>query len=137
MSTIAELREGIAVNLRTISGLAATALAAADPHAPYAYVLPSPTFIDFDSAFMRGADEYHFTVRVIAALAADQQGAQVLLDGYLNPSGATSVKAAIEADSTLGGKAFDLRVQSASNYGTFIVNDVAFLGAEFSVQVFA
>lgn len=136
MSTIAELREGLAVRLRTISGLASTATAPANAQPPYAYVLPSAPFITFDTSFNRGADEYQFTVRVIVG-AVDQQGSQLLLDAYLAPSGSTSVKAAIEADETLGGKAFDLRVQSVSNYGAFIVNESTYLGAEFSVQVYA
>lgn len=136
MSTIAELREGLAVRLRTISGLSSTATAPANAQPPYAYVLPAPSFITFDTAFMRGCDEYLFTVRVIVA-AVDQQGSQILLDAYLAPSGSTSVKTAIEADSTLGGKAFDSRVESVSNYGTFIVNEAAYLGAELSVRVFA
>jgi hypothetical protein len=47
------------------------------------------------------------------------------------------VKAAIEKDKTLGGKAFDCRVTNLRSYQQLIVADVTYLAAEFVVQVFA
>lgn len=136
MSTITELRDGLATRCATISGLASTGTAPANLVPPYALVLPGSPFIEFDENFGGDFDQYHFTVRVVVG-KVDEQGAQLNLDAYLAASGSSSVRAAIKADRTLGGKATDLRVQSVSNYGVFVINEASYLGAEFSVQVFA
>lgn len=136
MSTVAELREGLAVRLRTINGLASTATAPANAQPPFAYVLPGTPFIEWDESFNRGLDKYNFTVRIIVG-AVDQQGSQLLLDAYLNPDGTSSVKAALNADRTLGGKAFDLRASTVSAYGVFMENEAHYLGCEIAVVVYA
>ena len=67
----------------------------------------------------------------------DERTAQNLLDGYCNPSGATSIKAAIESNRTLGGQANDLRVTEMRNYSSLPVGEITYLAAEFVVTVFA
>jgi hypothetical protein len=60
------------------------------------------------------------------------------LDGYCDPSSSTSLKRAIQVDRQLGGKAFDLRVQSMSGYGPIILDDgITYLSADFAVEVIA
>ena len=45
------------------------------------------------------------------------------------------MKTALEADTTLGGKAFDLRVTEMSNYQALTIGDTQYLAATFSVTV--
>ncbi len=134
MTILASLRTGLAANVSTVTGLACTATIPADIAPPFAMVLP--TSKDFHGSFGTDFGEYAFTVRVLVGLPGDT-GAQLLLDDYLATSGTTSVKAAIESDRTLGGYADDLQVLRWSNYGVFQMNESTYLGAEFSVQVFA
>jgi hypothetical protein len=96
-----------------------------------------PPTITYDLAFARsGGDEYEFIVMVIVG-RVDERSAQNRLDGYCTGTGAGSVKAAIESNKTLGGKAFDCRVTNLRNYQQLIVGDVTYLAAEFVVQVYA
>jgi hypothetical protein len=52
--------------------------------------------IDFDQAMHRGMDEARFTCAVLVATSDDKAG-QANLDAYLAGSGASSIKAALEA----------------------------------------
>jgi len=59
------------------------------------------------------------------------------LDGYIQPTGSQSVKAAIESDRSLSGEIYDLRVASSNSIGSITINDQTYLAAEFTVTVFA
>jgi hypothetical protein len=133
-TTVAELRAGLATNLATISGLRTSAFIPDNPSPPIAIVVPQR--IDFDQAMGRGMDEYSFDIVVIANRMSERT-AQTTLDGYCNPSGALSVKTALEIDKTLGGKAFDLRVTDMSTYTALALGETTYLAATFSVTVIA
>src|SRR3989304_8197476 len=107
MATVAEIREGLRANLATITGCQVSAYMLSQPTTPCLYVVPGD--IEFDQAMQRGMDRWTFRVVALAGLASDI-GAQKKLDEFLAPSGATSVKAAGEADRTLGGVVDALRV---------------------------
>jgi hypothetical protein len=135
MATLSELRAGIATNLATISGLRTTATVPDQINPPIAVVMPNT--ITYDTAFARsGGDEYEFLVMVIVG-RVDERSAQNKLDAYASSSGNSSVKAAIEKDKTLGGKAFSLRVTNLRNYNQVTVGDVTYLSAEWVVQVYS
>lgn len=132
--TVSAIRSGLATRLGTISGLRTSATVPESPDPPVAIVIPGS--ITFDTTFVRGMDEYEFTVLLLVG-RVDSRTAQNSMDGYCNPSGATSIKAAIEGDKTLGGAAFDCRVTSMRNYQQTLVGDTSYLSAEFVVQVYA
>lgn len=134
MAALADLRTGIAQNLAAITGLRTSAFVPDDPKPPVAIVMPDN--ITFDKAFGRGLDEYRFTVLVIVGKVSDR-ASQSRLDGYCNPTGASSIKTALEADTTLGGRCADLRVTEMRNYQSLTVGDTTYLAAEFVVQLFA
>jgi hypothetical protein len=134
MATISQMRTGLATNLATISGLRTAATMPDNPNPPIAIVMPQG--ISFDTSFGRGLDTYEFVVLVIVG-RVDERTAQNLLDGYCNPTGATSIKTALESDRTLGGQAQDLRVTEMRNYSSVPVGEVTYLAAEFVVSVFA
>lgn len=134
MATLSAMRTALAANLASISGLRTAATMPDQPNPPIAIVMP--TSVSYDTAMGRGLDTYEFTVLVIVG-RVDERTAQNLLDGYCNPSGATSIKAAIESNRTLGGQANDLRVTEMRNYSSLPVGEITYLAAEFVVTVFA
>jgi hypothetical protein len=134
MTALSDLRSGLATRLATITGLRASATIPDNPQPPVAVVVPSR--IIYDTAFGRGSDDYDFSVTIIVGRVHDRTS-QTNLDAYCASSGSASVKAAIEADRTLGGKALDCRVTQMTNQGFLSIGDVTFHTAEFNVSVIA
>lgn len=134
MPTFTELRTGLATNLATITGLRTANLIPDQVNPPIAIVTPES--ITYDTSFARGLDEYNFTILVVVHRVAERS-AQSSLDAFCNPTGATSIKTAIESDRSLGGKAQTLRVTDLRTYQALSVGDVDYLAAEFSVVVYA
>jgi hypothetical protein len=86
---------------------------------------------------MRGGLVTHiFVVSVVVGRSAERT-AQRALDGFLSYEGATSVRAALEADRSLGGVVQNLLVESASNISTMDGNDATYLMVDFRVVVYA
>jgi len=133
MAAIADIRDGIANNLSTISGLRTTETVPDNPQPPVAIIQPSS--IDYDLTFRRGLDQYNFLVTVIVGRASERR-AQQLLDLYCAGTGSSSVKLAIESNRTLAGVIQDLRVIAMRNYGTISVGEQTYLAAEFDVVVY-
>jgi hypothetical protein len=75
-----------------------------------------------------------FTVSVIVGRAAERT-AQNLMDTYLSYD--SGIRAAIEADTSLGGYAQTLIVEEASNISTVDANDTTYLTVDFRVIVYA
>lgn len=137
MATIAAIREGIATNLKTHLGASTVQVSPymlENPTPPTIQVM-GPDVIEYDQAFQRGMDDMLIIVQGFAGGPSDR-GAQVKLDQWLAPSGATSVKAAIELDNTLAGLVFNVRVISASGYRIYNLDSRGpALGADWTVSV--
>lgn len=132
-ATLAQIRTGLAANLASITGLAQSAYVLSNPTPPAAEIEPGA--VEYDQAFGRGHDRWAMTVRVFVGLTTDI-GAQKRLDTYLAPSGATSVKTALESDLTLGGTVQDLHVTGCSGYRVYPRQGQApVLGAEWQLTV--
>lgn len=134
MTALTDLRNGLSTRLATITGLRSSAYIPDNPQPPVAIVMPGR--IQYDTAFGRGSDEYQFTIMVIVGRVADRNS-QTTLDAYCASSGSASIKAAIEGDRSLGGKALDCRVTEMTNQGSLAIGDVTYHTAEFSVTVIA
>lgn len=130
MSTVSDIRKGLADNLSAIEGLRVSDVMVDAPRPPQAVI--TPLRVDYDLNARRGADEYQFVVTLLVG-RADSRTAQNSLDAYV--VGPNSVKAAIEADRTLGGAANTCRVIEMRNYGAVSVGDTLYLGCEFLVEV--
>lgn len=130
MATLSELREGVATQLQTISGLRTYSYQPMAARPPMAFVLPDT--VDYDLDNFRGADRTNLAVTVMVALT-DDRAAQATLDDYV--FGDNSVKKAIEADRTLGGVADTCRVVEMRNYGSITFGDQQYIGCEFVVEV--
>ena len=128
------MRTGLATNLATIAGLRTSDYVPDDPKPPVAVVMP-PT-IKFDLAMGRGLDEYEFVVTVIVGRQSER-AAQRLLDSLCAPTGAGSIKTAIESNRSLAGQCQDLRVTEMRRISSLIIDQITYLAAEFTVQVYA
>jgi hypothetical protein len=134
MASISELRDGIAANLRTISGLRVSAEIPEGVNPPNAIVVFDR--VQYHQSYKNGMASYAFTVQVIVS-RVEERNAQRYLDAYCSTTGSSSVLLAVESDKTLGGKAFDTYVSEMSSYGSINIQDNTYLAAEFQVQVLA
>lgn len=134
MALLTDLRNGLAANLATISGLRIQAWQPDNINPPAAFIFPQG--VSFDNAFNRGMNTYTFVVTVVVARQSERSS-QNALDTYVSGTGANSVKRALESDKTLGGKAFDVRVTDVRNYGELAAGEVTYLSAEFVVLCYA
>ena len=75
-----------------------------------------------------------FSVLVLVSRADDRSG-QKALDGYMTPTGTTSIKAAIETDRTLGGEVSSAAVVGWSEPQEYEIAGISYLGVEFTVEV--
>lgn len=132
--SVSAMRNRMAVNLSRINGLRTSDYVPDDPKPPVAVVMP-PT-IKYDLAFGRGLDEYEFVITVIVGKQSER-AAQRLLDSLCAPTGAGSVKTALEYDRFLAGECQDLRVTEMRRISSLIIDQITYLAAEFTVQVYA
>lgn len=135
MANLKDIRDGLETRLATIAGLRAHDTIPDQINVPCA-IVGAPETIQYDHTMGRGTDRYTIPVRVYAGRASERAG-QDKIDGYLAGSGANSIKAAIEADRTLGGVAHSTRVTEARGYGTYPIAGVEYLGVEFVVDIIA
>ena len=135
MASLTSIRSGIATNLGNISSIVVFGFVP-DSIEPPTAVVGVVDNIEYDSTMQRGADAYTITIYLYVS-RVDAQDSQETLDSYLASSGANSVKAQVESDVTLGGVASSVRVVEADNYGVYTVNNIDYLGVEFSVEVIA
>jgi len=133
MTTVSELREGLATNLRTVAGLRVSAEIPDQPNPPQAVV--QLRSVDYDGSFQRGMTTYNFIITVLVGRVAERE-AQRRLDAYVS-NGASSIKLAAEIDKSLGGKAFDVRISEMTNIGAVLLGETSYLSADFTATVYA
>lgn len=136
-TTIADIREGLtAAIVAGVSGANCTGYMHASGTPPL-FEIEVDT-IDYHASMGAGYVMYQFVVRGLVNLGSDV-GAQVNLDTYMNPSGTNSLKAAIEADKTLGGVVDTLKVTNVTRTAVYSAQQgqTSYLGAEWAVEVYA
>lgn len=130
---VASVMDGLATRLRTISGLRVFAYPP-DAIAPPAAVVSYPEPLEWDVT-MGPSPVDHATVSVHVAVGrVSDRAARDKLASYMAGSGASSVKAAIEADGTLGGAADSTSVVSVTGLDLNI-GGVAYVAATFTCDV--
>jgi len=95
-----------------------------------------PDTIEYWGGFAGGNVQQTFTVTVIVGRTSDR-AAQKTLYTYSAYDGASSVRAAIEADRTLGGVAQTSIVNSAGNIRMLQQADATYLAIDFNITVHA
>lgn len=134
-ATLAQIRTGLANALAVIPDVQVSAYLLDRPEPPTLMVV-GPSEITPHRAMANGLAEWTITVQGFVGAVADR-GSHVRLDLWLDESGTTSVRAAIEADPSLGGVVQSTVVTSISGYGKANLPDRAeVLGCEWTVQVF-
>lgn len=131
MATLGQVRDGLQTRLATISGLRTHATWPDTVNPPAALVRPLGS--TFDQRYGNGT-VIHFEIVLVLQLGT-LRTAQDALDAYLDPSGASSIVAAIEGDRTLGGYADTLAVLGWHDYGGLEIGTVAYLGVKFDCDV--
>jgi hypothetical protein len=134
MASIAQLRSGLATALGTLPGVRVYQSLPDEVNVPAALV--SFEKVTFDKASGRAVAVYTFKVTIAVGRTVERV-AQSNLDLYVDQSSKQSVKVALEADPTLGGVAYDVYVPELSAYGGITLNGIDYLGAEFSVTIYA
>ncbi len=135
MADLALITAGIKTRLATISGLHVSSEVPDQINYPAAW--PRLTHVVYNEDF--GGD-ITLVFEVNLAVAGAQVGlarGQALLWPYLNPTGASSIKAAIEAGPTLGGSADSVAVGSVADISTYELNGVPYVGAKLQLEVYA
>lgn len=135
MASLTNIRNELKNNLANITSLSVYGYVP-DSIEPPTAIIGVMDAIDYDASMQRGADKYEIPIYLYVS-RVDAQDSQETLDGYLASSGASSVKAQVESDSSLNGEAQSVRVVSASNYGVYTINNIDYLGVEFIVEVIA
>ena len=135
MANLSSIRSGIATNLENISSLTVFGFVP-DSIEPPTAVVGVVDNIEYDSTMARGADTYSIPVFLYVS-RVDAQDSQDTLDAFLASTGSSSVKAQVESDITLGGEAQSVRVVEADNYGVYTINNIDYLGCEFTIEVIA
>lgn len=135
MSDIAALRAALATAVGTISGLKAEQYWPDVMHFPVA--IPMPASEDYLITFDDATDiEMFLVVLAGPAQAGGHVTAQKKLDGYLAMSGPSSIRAALEADPTLGGTVDNLAVAGWDQYhARWDANSVPAWGARCRVKL--
>lgn len=133
-ATVTQIKQGIATALATIPGLRSYAVQPDNLNPPFAW--PMLDTVTYNGAMRGGLITHVYTVTVVVGRAAERT-AQNALDGYVSYDSATSIRAALEADRTLGGVVQNLLVESANNISTTEGNDTTYLMVDFRVVVYA
>lgn len=126
-----QVRDALKTRLQTISGLRVYEVIPEPITPPCAIVGQLDFTFDIDNA--RGLDQANVDIYVIVQRFSERAG-QDKLDGYLAGTGATSIKAAIEGDRTLGGTCQTLRVIGAES-GTYDSQSVTFLSYRYRLTI--
>lgn len=131
-ATVSQVATGLAARLATITGLRTSVYQPEQLNPPFAF--PTLNRIEYHRAMGGGDVVMDWTVNVIVGRYVDRN-AFASLDGYLSYSGATSIRAAIEGDKTLGGVCQTLVLPSGANITSLNSADAEFLQIQFSVTV--
>lgn len=144
MSTLALIRAGLVTNLSTLKttyrDMQISPYVLSDPTLPTIWVKPTPGAVtEYHQTFqtMGNPDgQVTWSITVQAFVAGLDIASQQWLDELLDTSGAHSVKAAVEADKTLGGACEDLVVRRCISHQEYQrVNGTLAYGSEWIVEV--
>lgn len=131
-ATVSQVATGLQTRLATITGLRTFNYQPEQENPPFAY--PQINRIDYHRAFSGGDVVMDWTIYVIVGRWLDRT-AHASLDDYLSFSGSKSVRAAIEADPTLGGVCSTLIVRSGADITSLDANGAQFLVIQMQVEV--
>lgn len=133
-ASVGSVATAIATRLGTISGLRTFAFQPDQINPPVAF--PVLDSISYHDAFGGGDVVMEWTIVLVASRWSDRVS-YATLDAYLSYSGATSVRAALETDRTLGGVVQTCVLPSSANISQLSAGEAEFLSVQFSLTVHA
>lgn len=133
--TILEVMNAIESALDDIPGLRTTAFIKDQMAPPFAMV-GVPEIPDYHGAFRSGSMTISPRVYVFVSSVVDRIG-QTKLSEYANPTGVSSIKAALEADNTLGGVVAQVVVKSFRPLGAEEMGAFNYYGGVFDLMIVA
>lgn len=131
-ATVSQVATGLQARLATITGLRTFNYQPEQENPPFGY--PQLNSINYHRAYSGGDVVMDWTVYVVVGRWLDRT-AHAALDDYLSYSGAKSVRAAIEADPTLGGVCSTLIVRSGADITSLDSGGAQFLVIQMQVEV--
>jgi hypothetical protein len=132
MSSVSDLHKGLGQSLRAMKSLRVSDHIPEQINPPHAIVTLND--VRYHQQMASGMTEYSFYV-IVAVGRMGERSAQLALDGYLSPDGPRSIRAALEADRTLGGVALDVTLVRASDIQPLNVGDASYLTIQFEATV--
>lgn len=133
IASLTELRDAIAVRLRSVPGLRVYPEIPDNPTIPAAVITLDNPAITYDLAYgTTGGHVYRLAIVLLVGRSTERV-AQRRLDTYL--AGDDALKAIVEADRTLGGLVYDVRLTEARNIAPVMLGDAQYLSAELSVEI--
>jgi hypothetical protein len=133
-ASVSQVGDAIKTKLATISGLRTYAFQPEQLNPPFAY--PELTQITYHRSMGLGDVEMQWTINVVVGRYTDRT-ANELLDEFLSPTGAKSVRAVIESDRTLGGVVQTVILSSAADVTALNEADANFLQVQYQLTVHA
>ncbi len=135
MASVAAIAEGLKVRLATISGVRAYSYQPEQLNPPFAYPILNGVSYHQTMGMGSAVTQFDWSVYVVVGRWVDRV-AMTNLDDFLSPTGAKSIRAALEADRTLGGACSDLVVSTSANISALEQDDAEYLQVSFSLTIY-
>ena len=133
MALLSDVRTALAAAVDNVPGLRASADVPGQVSPPMAVIAAARgSFITYSETFEQNVADFLLEIILLVSYADDRAG-QLLLDGYLAPTGANSVRAAVAVDPTLGKVVDWAVVTEAQDYGLITWGTETYLGARLLV----
>lgn len=135
MATLDQIVRGLETRLKTIDGLNVARYFTGQVVPPVA-IIGVPPVTEYHASMGRGTMALEPTIHVFTGSAIDLEGQRALSE-YANPVGDKSIRAAIEADKTLGGMAQDCIVREFRPLNLEEYSALNYFGGVFTLQLYA
>ena len=132
--SLTTIQTGLQYALATVPGLRVADHLHEQTNPPVALAMLQS--VQFHQAMGGGDTAWEFIVSCVAGRMGDR-AAQLQIDAWLSFNGSQSVRAAIEADRTLGGACSTLIVSDAVGIKPLSVGEANYLNVEFTITVHA
>jgi len=136
MASVDAIANGFKTRLATITGVRAYSYQPEQLNPPFAFPILNSVTYHVTMGMGNALTQYDWTIFVVTGRWVDRV-AHKRLDDFLSPTGASSIRAAIEGDLTLGGSCQDLIVGSSANISALEQDDAEYLQVSFSATVYA
>jgi hypothetical protein len=133
-SSVGAVSTALKTALATITGLRTASIQPDQLNPPIAFPVLNSVSYHQSMGTTSALTLMEYTIFVIVGRYTDRT-AHATLDSFLSPTGALSVRTALEADQTLGGVVSTLIVDQSTNISSITSAEAEFLQISFNVRV--